>query len=62
MGGERGGAGRKIKMGWKWNGGILSSRQERGKEEDRVADGILDLARFLGEKIPVAPSHFGTLT
>ena len=35
MGGERGGAGRKIKMGWKWNGGILSSRQERGRSNER---------------------------
>ena len=25
------------------------------RKEDRVADGILDLARFLGAKIPVAP-------
>ena len=32
------------------------------RKEDRVADGILDLATFLGEKIPVAPVHLCALT
>ena len=49
----------------------MSSRQERGRKErtatgerkeDRVADGILDLAGFLGEEIPVIRVHLGALT